>query len=439
MSYIKVNNASVIYNQGSDNQVNALLDINIEIKQNEFVIFFGPSGCGKTTLLNLISGLEIPTTGSVEVNGVVLETLKRDEMAEFHRKDVGMVFQAYNLIPSLSVLDNVVLPRVFWEKGTKEEREQRAKELLDRFGVLAQANKFPAQLSGGQQQRVGIARALINDQPIILADEPVGNLDSKSAKNVLELLRDLNEKENKTIIMVTHNAENLEFADHVFYIKDGKVIKETFNTERKKNKNEKKTVAEISAEILSKTFIELNAINTAGDLSKLQSKVVANYAVGVMGINQYNQFQYLIQQRLMQAITREEFMLALDRDYEKNGVGLNFQTAKNYFAKIEKLLEVVNRLDDLAKQHPVLNLSVEDLQANFLIRYFLELMDLRLNAKNMNLFRHILVQRLKNLIDDEQFLHALDLPSDSGGVGLDVRVARKITQELQILLLLKLS
>ena len=154
MLIAKITNASVIYNEGSDNQVNALLNATLEIEPKEYVIIFGPSGCGKSTLLNVIAGLEKPTEGEVYVNGENLGEMNDDQLAKFHCTKIGMVFQAYNLITSLSVRDNVILPQMFLGISDKKTRKEKADKLLDRFGILPQANKIPTQLSGGQQQRI---------------------------------------------------------------------------------------------------------------------------------------------------------------------------------------------------------------------------------------------------------------------------------------------
>ncbi|MCK4525633.1 MAG: ABC transporter ATP-binding protein, partial [Candidatus Andersenbacteria bacterium] len=210
MPLIEIKNASVVYNEGSDNQVNALLGASLEIEPQEYIIIFGPSGCGKSTLLNVIAGLEKPTHGEAYIDSEDLNEMNADQLAKFHCVKIGMIFQAYNILPSLSVRDNIILPQMFLGANDRKNRRAKADKLLDKFGILAQANKAPSELSGGQQQRIGIARALINDQPIVLADEPVGNLDSKSAQNVLDILKELNEKDKKTIIMVTHNPEYLD-------------------------------------------------------------------------------------------------------------------------------------------------------------------------------------------------------------------------------------
>lgn len=222
---IKTENVNVIYDRGKPSETKALSDINTTIYKEDFVIFFGPSGCGKSTMLYTVSGIEKPTSGKIFVLGKNITEFSPMESAKFHRAQIGMVFQAYNLIPTLTVIDNVALPQVF--RGVSRERRLlRARILLQRFDILPQADRLPSELSGGQQQRVGIARALINEQPIIFADEPVGNLDSKSAKIVLDILYDLNVKDKKTVILVTHDPSLLKYATHIIYMKDGFIVGE---------------------------------------------------------------------------------------------------------------------------------------------------------------------------------------------------------------------
>ena len=186
---IKFENLSVVYDLGKSNETEALKDINLEIYPQEYVIFFGPSGCGKSTLLYTIAGLEYPTRGRVIVDGKSIKDLSLKELISFHRSAIGMIFQAYYLLPTLNVRDNILLPQLF-SNASGREREKKAENLMKRFGIYELRNKKISQLSGGQQQRVAIARALINGAGIILADEPTGNLDSKNAKVLLDLLTD---------------------------------------------------------------------------------------------------------------------------------------------------------------------------------------------------------------------------------------------------------
>ncbi len=221
---IKIENLSVVYNEGKPNEARVLDNINLEIFPHEYLIVFGPSGCGKSTLLNVISGLLTPTSGKVEFDDKDISSFSEREKMEYHRRSIGMVFQSFYLVPTLSIIDNVCLPRFFVE-DEEETRRTDGMNFLKRFGIETQAEKFPADLSGGQRQRVAIARSLMNSPAAIVADEPVGNLDSKAAYNVLTILKELNEVDKKLVILVTHDPVHLAYGDRVVHLQDGKITK----------------------------------------------------------------------------------------------------------------------------------------------------------------------------------------------------------------------
>ncbi|HHV71874.1 MAG TPA: ABC transporter ATP-binding protein [Clostridia bacterium] len=222
-SIIRLKSLTKKYKIGGE-VITALNNVNLEIAQGEFICILGTSGSGKTTLLNITAGLERPTKGSVIINGVELSKVKEKDMAVFRRKYMGFIFQSYNLIPSLTALENATLPLIFSGVGIKE-RNKRAKELLVELGLGNRLFNKPTQMSGGQQQRVAIARALINNPEIIFADEPTGNLDSKTTNEIMELLIKLVKEKNRTLIMVTHDLELAQYADRVVHMVDGEVKK----------------------------------------------------------------------------------------------------------------------------------------------------------------------------------------------------------------------
>ena len=206
--------------------VHALRGVSLKVKRGEFVAIMGPSGSGKSTLLNLLGALDKPTKGKILIDGIDISKLSDDELAEFRNKKIGFIFQAYNLINRTKVLRNVEMPSIV-AGIPKKERIEKAKKLLKIVGLDESTfNRRPIYLSGGQQQRVAIARALMNDPTIILADEPTGNLDSKTGKEVMNYLRMLNEKLGVTIVVVTHDRSVAEMADRILHIKDGKIVKE---------------------------------------------------------------------------------------------------------------------------------------------------------------------------------------------------------------------
>ena len=208
--------------------VAALRGINISIKKGEFVAIVGPSGSGKSTLLNMIGALDKPTSGRVYINGIDIFSLSDSEIATMRNHLIGFIFQSYNLINRTTVLKNVALPGVIAEMGC-DERSRRALKLLQVLGIEDKAGFKPSNLSGGQQQRVAIARSLMNDPAIILADEPTGNLDTKTGNEVFEMLKMMSNKFRRTIVMVTHNPELAEATDRAIYIRDGVVEKEVVN------------------------------------------------------------------------------------------------------------------------------------------------------------------------------------------------------------------
>jgi putative ABC transport system ATP-binding protein len=205
-------------------EVEALRGVTLDIKRGEYISIMGPSGSGKSTLFNMIGGLDKPTSGSVYINEVDLAQLDAYELAWLRCRTIGYIFQTFNLIPVMTALENVTLPMIF--AGVPEdERQERGMELLKRVGLAERWNHKPAELSGGQQQRVAIARALANDPVIILADEPTGNLDLKTGREIIQLLKELNEEKGVTIISATHDLKMLDVSDRVIWIRDGRIAK----------------------------------------------------------------------------------------------------------------------------------------------------------------------------------------------------------------------
>lgn len=216
MSIIEFQNVSRVYTTG-DHELKALDDVSLNIEQGKFVVILGPSGAGKSTLLNLLGGLDTPTNGKIIVDGNDIANLNSDQLAEYRASKVGFIFQFYNLIPTLTVLENISLVNEI----SKDHLD--AKQILDGVGLLDHANNFPSELSGGEQQRVSIARALAKKPKIVLCDEPTGALDSKTGVMILKLLKDMCDKYQKTIIVVTHNQNIAKIADVIVRVKNGKI------------------------------------------------------------------------------------------------------------------------------------------------------------------------------------------------------------------------
>ncbi len=222
-SIIELKKVWKTYHIGKIN-LDVLKEINLEIHKGEYVVIVGPSGSGKSTLMNLVGILDVPSKGQILLDGINISTLHESDLAQLRGKKIGFVFQQFNLIPTLTALENVILPTIF--QGMPEaERMEKAKKLLVLVGLGERMNHKPAELSGGQQQRVAIARALINNPEIILADEPTGNLDSHSGEQVMIMLDRLHREEKKTIILVTHDTDLVRFSERTIYLRDGIVIK----------------------------------------------------------------------------------------------------------------------------------------------------------------------------------------------------------------------
>ncbi len=221
MSLLELSHVTKIFKMdGID--VKALDDISLKINKGEFVSIMGPSGSGKSTLMYLIGCLDNPTSGQIIFNGKDISSFKETELAKVRNEGIGFIFQMFNLLPRTSALANVELPLIY-SGVPKSERDRLAKVALETVDLGNRLNHFPSQLSGGQQQRVAIARALINDPPLILADEPTGNIDSKSAKEIMELLSHLN-KEGHTIVLVTHDPEVADYAKRKIMVRDGRIL-----------------------------------------------------------------------------------------------------------------------------------------------------------------------------------------------------------------------
>lgn len=218
---IRLENVWKIYQLG-EIELKVLKGVDFYVKKGEFIIIFGPSGSGKSTLLNIVSCLDVPTRGRVFLEGGDVSRLSEDELAEIRGEKIGFVFQHFNLLPNLTALDNVILPTVFQGVGSKE-RQARAKKLLASVGLGERMNHIPTKLSGGEKQRVAIARALVNDPEIVVADEPTGDVDSKTGAHIMQILEDLNKKQKKTVIVVTHDPSLREFAMRTVEIRDGRV------------------------------------------------------------------------------------------------------------------------------------------------------------------------------------------------------------------------
>lgn len=222
MKILEVTNLSKTYGTG-ETQVKALDNVSLSVESGEFVAIIGPSGSGKSTLLHILGGVDVPTSGSVVINGVDISNLDETALAIFRRRQIGLIYQFYNLIPILTVKENLTLPLLL---DGRKPNERVVDDLLKTLGLTERVNHLPNQLSGGQQQRVSIGRALINNPALMLADEPTGNLDSENSREIVSLLRKFNKENNQTVIIITHDERIAMSADRVISIEDGKITRD---------------------------------------------------------------------------------------------------------------------------------------------------------------------------------------------------------------------
>ncbi|MCH6546540.1 MAG: ABC transporter ATP-binding protein [Deltaproteobacteria bacterium] len=222
---IRLFNVRKVYSQGK-NEVFALAGVSLNIPQGEFAVIMGPSGSGKSTLLHLMGGLDRPTEGEVMVAGRIISQMSDNPVTLFRRQNIGFIFQFFNLLPTLTALENVMLPLIL-DKQLRAKARERAEVLLERVGLSQRRDHLPEELSGGENQRLAIARSLVFSPPILLADEPTGNLDSKTGETILELIRRVNQEEGCTVVMVTHNPGAAEYGNRVIHLSDGLIEEES--------------------------------------------------------------------------------------------------------------------------------------------------------------------------------------------------------------------
>ena len=222
MAVLEVKELTKKYGEG-ESEVIALDHVSFSVERGEFVAIIGASGSGKSTLMNMIGGIDYPTSGSIIIDGNEIQAMSEDELAIFRRRNLGIVYQFYNLIPTLTAEENIALP---WKLDGRKENKERLSEIVNMLGLEKRAKHLPGQMSGGQQQRVSIGRALINEPAFILADEPTGNLDSKTSREILDILKFANQKYKQTILLVTHDEKIALQANRIITIGDGKIIKD---------------------------------------------------------------------------------------------------------------------------------------------------------------------------------------------------------------------
>lgn len=425
-SVIKLDKVSVVYDKGLPSEMVSLREISLEIYPEEYVIFFGPSGCGKSTLLYTIAGLEVPDSGTVNVFDRDLASLSQPEFVNYHRQRVGMVFQAFYLIPSLSVLDNVILPQMF-KREPPSLRKERGMEVLKRFEIAHLADRLPTELSGGQQQRVAICRSVINDPPLLFADEPVGNLDSKSSDKVMDLLHELNTKDKKTVILVTHDSRFLHYAHRVFYLKDGQLVREVLNPERSQVREEK--VKPFMAHALA----EFARYYPHLEEGALKAKFLSHHLLRIRDEEVQERLEHLIQQYFSGAISKPVFVMEADRSFEAGGAGLYSQTASDFANELDTFVRGSTQLhqtfDNFPKSYEVLRSGVNHAREMILQGY-----KGHLTAEQTDRLDSLIKARLEGTLDHKEFRRLLHETWAAGGLGLHVPTANAFSMRIELLL-----
>lgn len=424
---IKIENLNLWYEKDKPNEVHALKNINLEIERGDYVAFFGPSGCGKTSMLYSISGIDRFQSGQVLINGRNISGLTNQELSIFRQTGIGIVFQQFNLVPSLTVIKNVVLPMLFVGVHSKRA-EDEALKLLERLNLSQFADRYPYELSGGQQQRVGIARALANNPPIIIADEPLGNLDSVNAKIVLDFLRELNEKDGRTVIMVTHEAWSLKDAKTIFHMKDGNMIEiEKINGGNVVDSVSKRLQDQISD--ISDDKEKFKFVN-----EKISTRILANFLLKGYSIDEITRFEKFVEDRFNQKIDRDGLKEILNKPFKDGGLGLwkkKSLKVADYLEGVVKMKENIACIYKSMAENPNSSISrrVIDIRNWLLEGYAGKLKEIQVKALDQ-----VIEDRLRNLIPVDKVVEVLDLSNSQFGVGLSFRAASVIAEKLDLIL-----
>ncbi len=419
---------SIIYNKGKSNEYRALTGVNTDIYEGEYIILFGPSGCGKSTLMYSIQGSLPPGEGTLLIRGDDVYSYPPSERVYFQRHVMGIIFQSFNLIPSLSVLDNVALPMIFCN-ADKATRNRRAQSLLDRFGVGHVSHKIPAMLSGGQQQRVSVARSMVNDPKILLADEPTGNLDSISTQQVMDKIDEINTFDRRTIIMVSHNAAHLSYAHRVYYLRDGHIVREVVNPQRKQIKpvREGETIV-TELEQLARLF-PYDSIDT------LRVKSMVNYLTQEYSFNQLTRLEKAIGRFIKGQVDKSHLIKAIMLPYEQGGVEIDEQTAR---AMVHKMAQIVEQSDDIRRfrakknndgvffgQHEL----AERLRTNLLHSH-----NLKLSKEQDKNLVELIADRVTGVVDEIELNERLMAPLTRRGLHLTEAEADDLTRYFEKLI-----
>lgn len=425
---IRIENLNLWYEKDKPIEVHALKNINLSIDKGDYVAFFGPSGCGKTTMLYSISGIDHFQEGKVFINDRDISCLSNQELAIFRQTGIGIIFQQFNLVPSLNVLKNVALPMLFVGISSSKA-EIEARKLLERLDLIKYADRYPFELSGGQQQRVGIARALANDPPIIIADEPLGNLDSVNAKNVLEFLKELNEKDGRTIIMVTHEAWSLRDVKTIFHMKDGSIS----DIEKVNNVNIADSLSKHLYEQMS-SVSGSNGINENNKEEKISARILANFLLRGYSMDEIRRFELFVNDRFDNKIDKKQLKKLINKPFKDGGVGLWKKKAERVTEYLEGIIEErksVKHIYDIIEKNPELSIGdeIKNIRDWLIEGYTGNLSQLQIIALDQ-----VISDRIRYNLPADKVVEILDLSNNKFGVGLSFRASQLISEKLELIL-----
>ena len=427
---IKIENLNLWYRKGEPDEIYALKNINLEIEKGDYVAFFGSANSGKTSISYSISGVNRFQEGFIYIKDRDISTLSNQELAIFKQTGVGLIFQKFNLIPSLNVLKNVTLPMTFIGISSSKA-EFEAKKILERLNLTKYADKYPYELSGIEQQRVGIARALANNPPIIIADEPLSNLDSGNAKIVLDLLKDLNEKDGRTVIIATHEAWSLRDVKTVFNMKDGEII----NIEKINNdylgpdsfsNHFNDQIPYVSEQEPSK--------NNKVEEERISAHVLSNFLLRGYHTDEIKKFESILNERFDNKIDEKEFIRIISEPIKNGGLGLWKKKAEKVVKYIGNIIE---KRKDVAHIYKIIEdnreLSISDEIYN-IRNWLIDGYKGKLSQLQIMAFDEVIFDRIKGLITADKVIEFLDLSNNKFGVGLSFKEAKLMSEKLELIL-----
>ena len=413
---------SIIYNKGKSNEFRALQGVNTDIFEGEYIILFGPSGCGKSTLMYSIQGSLPPGDGTLLIRGDDIYSYPPSERVYFQRYIMGIIFQSFNLIGSLSVLDNVALPMIFCNVD-KTTRNRRAQSLLDRFGVGHVSHKIPSMLSGGQQQRVSVARSMVNDPKILLADEPTGNLDSISTQQVMDKIDEINTFDRRTIIMVSHNAAHLSYAHRVYYLKDGRIIREVVNPQRKQIK------PVLEGETIVTELEQLARLYPYDSVETLRVKSMVNFLTQSYSFDQIVRLEHAVSLFITGRMDRDSLIRSLVLTYEQGGVEIEEVEARRMASVAERMMHHADDIRRFRARKDNANIFFNQHKLAERMRdHLVQVFHIKLSKEQDKNLVEVIADRVTGVIEDDALNERLMRGVRSGGLGLSEKEADELTR-----------